>query len=389
MHKIIIMRTVKNPFVTGGYISEEYFCDRILESNEVIRTLTNGNNLAIISPRRMGKTGLIQHCFHQAEIKNNYYTFFIDIYATDTLKEFVYKLGKEIFDTFKPKGKQFLDGFFAMISSLRPAFKLDPMTGTPTFDIGIGEIHQADFTLEEIFKYLEAADQPCIVAIDEFQQIGQYPEKNIEAILRTHIQKCKNTSFIFAGSQRHLMQNIFFSSSSPFYQSVNLLQLEAISEENYIPFVRKHFSKDKKNVPAELVSKVYHLFEGHTWYIQNIFNELFSLTNENEICTSELAKEAIENKIDSYKPLFQSTLSLLPERQKEILYAIAKEGEAIAVTSGAFIKKHGLISQSSVQAAVRQLLDKEIITFENNVYQVYDRFFGLWLINLYGTGWKW
>jgi len=185
------------------------------------------------------------------------------------------------------------------------------------------------------------------------------------------------------------MQNIFFSSSSPFYQSVNLLQLEAISEENYIPFVRKHFSKDKKNVPAELVSKVYHLFEGHTWYIQNIFNELFSLTNENEICTSELAKEAIENKIDSYKPLFQSTLSLLPERQKEILYAIAKEGEAIAVTSGAFIKKHGLISQSSVQAAVRQLLDKEIITFENNVYQVYDRFFGLWLINLYGTGWKW
>jgi len=171
------MRTVKNPFITGGYVSEEYFCDRVEEGKEVIRALINGNNLAIISPRRMGKTGLIEHCFHQSDLKNHNYTFFIDIYATDTLKEFVYKLGKEIFDTLKPKGKHFIDGFFSMISSLRPAFKLDSTTGTPTFDIGIGEINQAVFTLEEIFKYLEAADQHCIVAIDEFQQIGKYPEK--------------------------------------------------------------------------------------------------------------------------------------------------------------------------------------------------------------------
>ena len=383
------MRTVTNPFITGGYVPEEYFCDRVQESKEVIRTLSNGNNLAIISPRRMGKTGLIEHCFHQPEIRDHYYTFFIDIYATDTLKEFVYKLGKEIFDTLKPKGKQFLDGFFSMISSLRPAFKLDSATGSPTFDIGIGEIHQAAFTLEEIFKYLEAADRQCVVAIDEFQQIGKYPEKNIEAILRTHIQKCKNTSFIFAGSQRHLMQNIFFSSSRPFYQSVSLLQLDAISEEEYIRFVRKHFANDKKDISAELVCKIYQLFEGHTWYIQNIFNELFSLTEENETCSFALAQEAIANKIDSYRPLYQSTLSLLPERQKEILYAIAKEGKASGITSGPFIKKHGLLSQSSVQTAVKQLLDKEIITSEENVYQVYDRFFGLWLANLYGTGWKW
>lgn len=383
------MKTLKNPFVTGGYVSGEYFCDRVHESKEVIRTLTNGNNLAIISPRRMGKTGLIQHCFHQEEIRNHYYTFFIDIYATDSLKEFVYKFGKEIFDTLKPKGKQFIEIFFTMISSLRPAFKLDSTTGTPTFDIGLGEINQAEFTLEEIFKYLESADQHCIVAIDEFQQIGKYPETNIEAILRTHIQECKNTSFIFAGSQRHLMQNIFFSSSRPFYQSVSLLQLETINEDEYVHFVRKHFSNDQKEIPDELVKKIYHLFEGHTWYIQNIFNELFSLTDENEICTLELAQEAIENKIDSYRPLYQSTLSLLPERQKEILYAIAKEGKANAITSGGFIKKHGLLSQSSVQTAVKQLFDKEIITSENNVYQVYDRFFGLWLANLYGTGWKW
>ncbi len=382
------MRKILNPFITSGYVSDDYFCDREVESKELIKTIINGNNLAIISPRRMGKTGLIQHCFHQPEISQNYYCFFIDIYATNNLKEFVFKLGKEIFETLKPNGKKFVDSFFSIISSLRPAFKLDTLTGLPTFDIGIGEIAEAAISLEQIFKYLESADKPCLVAIDEFQQIANYSENNIEAVLRTHIQHCKNTSFIFAGSQRHLMQNIFFSSSRPFYQSVSLLELKEIDEQVYIEFVKKHFNQENKVISDKLVSAVYNLFEGHTWYIQNVFNELYAITDNGETSTLELAQEAIENRIASYEPLFYSTLSLLSERQKEMLYAVAKEGKATAITSALFIKKHGLLSSSSAQTATKQLLDKEIITSEKNVYQVYDRFFGLWLTTVFGTGYR-
>jgi AAA+ ATPase superfamily predicted ATPase len=360
----------------------------VKESTQLIKTITNGNNLAIISPRRMGKTGLIQHCFYQPKISQHYNCFFIDIYATNNLKEFVFMLGKEIFETLKPNGKKFLDSFFSVISSLRPAFKLDTLTGAPTFDIGIGEISEPAFSLDQIFKYLEAADKPCLVAIDEFQQIANYSENNIEAVLRTHIQHCKNTSFIFAGSQRHLMQNIFFSHSRPFYQSVSLMQLNAIDEPVYTEFVQHHFNNDDKVISNELVSIVYRLFEGHTWYIQHIFNELYVLTGKGETCTLELIQESVKNKIAAYEPFFLSTLSLLSERQKEILYAIAKEGKATAVTSATFIKKHGLLSSSSVQTAIKQLLDKEIITSENNVYQVYDRFFGLWLTTVFGTGYR-
>jgi len=226
------------------------------------------------------------------------------------------------------------------------------------------------------------------VAIDEFQQIANYSENNIEAVLRTHIQHCKNTSFIFAGSQRHLMQNIFFSSSRPFYQSVSLLQLKAINEQLYIDFVKKNFSRENKEISDELVSLVYRLFDGHTWYIQNVFNELYFLIENGEDCTLELVQEAVENKIASYEPLYSGTLSLLSERQKEMLYAIANEGKATAINSASFIKKHGLLSSSSVQTAVKQLLDKEIITSENNIYQVYDRFFGLWLTTVFGTGYR-
>ena len=377
---------MKNPFIVSGYVSPEYFCDREKESTEFIRKVTNGNHLVLTSPRRMGKTGLITHCFRQPEMAENFYTFFVDIYATSSLKEFVFKLGKEIFETLKPKGKRFVEQFFSVISSLRPAFKLDETTGVPIFDIGIGEIRAAEFTLEEIFKYLETAGKPCLVAIDEFQQIEKYPEKNIEATLRTYIQHCNNATFVFAGSQRHLMQNIFFSSSRPFYQSAAILTLEVIDEAVYTEFANRLFIQNKKQVSTGLIRKIYQLFEGHTWYMQAICNELFSLLNENEPCTEDKLFSAIKSRIYSYENLFLNTLNLLPERQKELLYAIAKEGKAKMLTSGAFVKKHGLHSQGSVQTSAKQLLEKEIITQEKNLYWVYDRFFGLWLSDVFGRG---
>lgn len=376
----------RNPFIIGGYVSPEYFCDRRVESNEILTAILNTRNTTIISPRRMGKTELIQHCFHFPEIKKDFHSFFIDIYSTGSLKEFVFMLGKEIFDTLKPKGKKFIDNFFNVISSLRPAFKLDPFTGTPTFDIGIGEIIKPEYSLEQIFTYLESADKPCVVAIDEFQQIAKYPEKNIAAILRTHIQKCNNTTFIFAGSQRHMMQNIFFSPSRPFYQSVSLINLGPIELKEYRKFIIRHMKNGNKIISNELIERVYNLFEGHTWYLQNIFHRLYSIMEKGEECTIQIIEHCIRSTVNSFEPMFEGTLSLLPERQKEVIYAIAKEGKAKEVTSSLFIRKHGLKSSSTVQSALRQLVEKEFITRENDIYIVYDRFFGLWLAEKFGTG---
>lgn len=381
-------RQLRNPFVISGYISPEYFCDRAAESRELIAAMLNGRNMAVISPRRMGKTGLIEHCFRNTEIEREYNAFFVDIYATGNLKEFVFFFGKQIFEAHKSKGEKFLDKFFQTVSSLRPAFKLDPVTGAPSFEIGIGEIRQPEYSLEQIFAWLESADKPCIVAIDEFQQITKYPEKNIEAILRTHIQRCKNTTFVFAGSQRHMMQNIFFSASRPFYQSVSLLYLEAIELNEYISFVGRHFSKAGKTIPEEVIGRIYALFEGHTWYLQNIFHRLFTGVEPGEEVTLAMADQSLRATVDSYKKLFQETINLLSERQREMLYAVAKDGRATEISSGAFVSRHALVSPSSAQTAARQLLEKEILTKEDNAYMVYDRFMGLWLSEVYGMGYN-
>lgn len=378
----------RNPFIIGGYVSPEYFCDREKESDEILTAILNGRNTAVISPRRMGKTGLIQHCFHFREIKKEYNSFFIDIYSTGSLKEFVFMLGKEIFDTLKSKGKQFIENFFSVITSLRPAFKLDPFTGLPVFDIGIGEIVKPEYSIEQIFAYLESSDKPCVVAIDEFQQVAKYPEKNIEAVLRTHIQRCVNTTFIFAGSQRSMMQQIFFSPSRPFYQSVSLINLHSIELSEYQKFIIRHMKKDGKKIDKELIERVYTLFEGHTWYIQNIFHRLYSIMEQGEECTLPMVEKCVRNTVNSFEPMFEGIIALLSNRQKEVIFAIAKEGKAKEATSSLFVRKHGLKSASTVQSALRQLIEKEFVTKEDDAYIVYDRFLGLWLAEKFGTGYS-
>lgn len=370
---------LKNPFIISGYLSPYYFCDREEESKKLIRYVTNGRNVAIISTRRMGKTGLIRHCYQNSEIKDRYHTFFIDIYSTGSLRELVFALGKEIYEELKPKGSKFLDQFFSVITSLRAGFRLDRDTGEPSFEIGIGDIQEANTTLDEIFRYLEQANKPCIVAIDEFQQIEHYAETNVEAVLRSKIQHCKNTWFIFAGSQHHIMSNLFQSPARPFYQSVSMMHLDCISLDKYKEFVSMHFEANNRHVEPDIIDKVYEKFEGHTWYLQIMFNELFSLTPEDENCSISMFNDALTNLISAQEFTYQEILSRLPEKQKEILIAISKEGKASAVTSGDFVRKYKLQTPSSVQSALRYLIEKDLVTQEKNVFQVYDRFFGIWI----------
>lgn len=371
--------SIVNPFVVGRYVSDRYFCDRQKETAFLIKQIENGRNVALISPRRMGKTGLIQHCFNQPRLKDDYYTFFVDIYATTSLAEFVYLLGKAIYEELKPKKVAWTDRFFQIISSLRVGFKLDAMTGEPSFDIGLGDIQAPLTTLDEIFQYLELADKPCLVAIDEFQQIGSYEEKNVEALLRTKIQQCKQTMFIYAGSQRHVISNMFNSSSKPFYQSAISMGLEPIPLDAYTDFAIRMFEERGKHVEAALVEEVYRLFDGCTWFMQMMMNELFALTGHDELCGMDKLDTAWKNVIQMQEGSYKDQLSRLAPKQKQVLQAIAKEGIASSITSSAFIKKYNLPSASSVQSAIKPLLKYDLVTQEEGRYRVYDYFFAEWL----------
>jgi len=367
-----------NPFVTKGYAGAEYFCDRVQETKQLVELTTNGNNMALISPRRVGKTDLILHCFQQPEIRDKYYTFHIDIYATTSLREFVNVFGRAILDGLKPKGKVVWERFLDVLRSLRSEITYD-VNNFPTWSLGLGDIEHPATTLDEIFEYLGKADRPCLVAIDEFQQIARYTDApNIEASLRTYIQKCINATFIFSGSKRHLMGEIFTSPSRPFYQSVLIMNLRPISVEKYTEFAQMQFQRFGKSIDSAVVENIYNRFEAVTSCVQRMLNVLFLKTLPGRRCTVDMVDGAVGYILDMFNETYADLLDRMPEKQREVFVAIAREGKATGVTSKAFVKKHHLQTVSVVTAAIRGLLDKDFIMQDKNTYMVYDPFFALW-----------
>lgn len=372
------MKIEINPFITSGYAGPEYFCDRVQETQDIIDLLTNGNNLALISPRRLGKTDLLRHCFSQRQIQEHYYTFIIDIYSTNSLAEMADRMGKTILESLKPKGRRVWESFLNVMSSIKSSITFDSF-GMPSWSVGIGDIHNPSATLDEIFRYLQQADKPCLVAIDEFQQILKYGDNQVEAAMRTHIQYCSNAHFVFSGSQRHLMGSIFTSPARPFYQSVTIINLYPIALDKYSEFCHKQFALGNKSLDDDLIEQIYNEFEGVTFYLQKVMNILYMRTPENGNCSTDELQPAIDYIIDFTAGIYQDLIYQLPEKQLIVLRAISQDCKANQIKSGAFVKKHALVSASSVNSAVRALMDKDLVTQDQGYYQVYDKFLAIWL----------
>lgn len=370
----------ENPFVTNGYAGPEYFCDRIQETKTLTDFLTNGNNMALMSPRRLGKTDLVKHCFQQPAISDNYYTFVIDIYATESFRDFVYAFGKSILETLKPKGRRVWEGFLNVLSSIRSDISFD-INGNPVWGLGVGALSPPHTTLDEIFSYLRTADKHCLVAFDEFQQIIYYKDdKNVEAALRTQIQGCNNASFVFSGSQRHLMSEMFLSPSRPFYQSVVPMSLYPIPLERYWAFVEPLFALNGgRHITYQVVEEIYNRFFGVTANIQRIMNLLYMQTPSGRQCTPEMIEPAIKTYLQMSSEAYATLLRQMPEKQRNVFLAIAAERRVKNISSGKFVHKYRLPSVSSVVSAVKGLLEKDFITCEKDEYFVYDHFFQLWL----------
>ena len=379
-----IMVKILNPFFTSPIIPDEYFCDREAESKRLVKLLVNGNNVVLISPRRMGKTGLIRHIYASEEIAGRYNTFFVDILHTTSLRELAFAMSKEVFNTLKPQGKKILDEFLTMFRSLNLSLDYNPASGLPEFSLHLGDIVRPEATLEEIFQYLEKSSRPCILAIDEFQQVREYSDDtNVEALLRSLIQKTTNCRFIYSGSSSRIMSDMFTSSKRPFYNSADIMSLERIDRDVYTSFAVSKFSEFGRRIEPEEVYRVYDMFDGYTYYLQRVMNEVFSNVAEGGLAEREIIDSSIDLILQSNSISYRELLSTLKDKQKQVLVAIAKEGSASEVTSGNFIWKYSLPTASSIQNALRKLTECEIVHRNNGTYTVYDKFLALWLKETY------
>ncbi len=365
-----------NPFLISGYHSPFFFCDRKKETENILNALYNERNLTLIAPRRMGKTGLIRHSFHILKEQNpEISTFYMDIFATQSLRDFTLLFANTILGQLDSSSQKALNRIGEIIRSCRPPLTFDPISGSPKVSIEI-EDNKEESTLKEIFEYLATSEKRCYIAIDEFQQITEYPEKGVEALLRSYIQFLPNVNFIFAGSKNHVMQEMFTSTKRPFYQSTQIISLDKIEQDEYSNFAIEHFKKRNTQLSKEVFDFIYQKYEGHTWYLQYILNRLYSYNRDIDM---QIVSYAIEEIISELSYSYIDLTRAYSTGNTRLLKAIASEGCVKEVLSGNFIKKHNLIAASSVNSSLKKLLDKELVYLSSEGYIIYDRFMSDWL----------
>lgn len=370
-----------NPFLIYGYHSPEYFCDRVDETQKLISALRNGRNVTLMSPRRMGKTGLIKNAFCQMQQSNKEVAcFYMDIYSTKNLQGFVSLFANTVLGKIDSLTDKVSSGISSFFKTLRPVLSSDPISGALTASVDF-KPQQAQSTLAEIFEYLSKSEKECYVAIDEFQQITEYPEnEGMEGLLRSYIQFCPNVHFVFSGSQQHLMSAIFDSPHRPFFRSTQKMTLGVIDEKKYYQFAAEWMSKAGITLPQEIFNYLYERFEGHTWYVQYLLNRIYetAVPQVSKDVVDECLTEIIKSESDDFARLYR----LLTNNQAQLLRAIADEGAVTAINATAFITAHHLKGTSSINKALEALIDKEYVYASGHGYIVYDRFMGLWLQTL-------
>lgn len=274
--------------------------------------------------------------------------------------------------------------FIAAIASLRPKVSFDALTGNPELSLDVSSDQIKENTIQDILYFLDAQQVPIVVAIDEFQQILKYPEKNTEAMLRATMQQVKNLRFIYSGSDQHLMHELFQSAKRPFFASCTPMYLHKIDKQIYADFIQHLFASRKRTISPDATALILELTFVHTYYTQSlchhIFQKGFKKINNEEVYHTlyEILKE--------YEPYYYQVRNLLTDAQWQLLRAMAVETSITHPYNAEFIKKHRLQSSASVKRSLDALLHKELVyghqAQQQTEYAVYDKFMLHWLSRL-------
>ena len=361
-----------NPFITVGYFGPDYFCDRKKETEKLLSAVRNDSNVTLMAPRRYGKTGLIHNFFHF--LPKEYIPVYLDIYSTKNLTDFARTFAGAVTSagdsSFEKAGKMVAQFF----KSCRPTITPQE-SGLPKFSFDLIP-SEAEPTLKEAFEYLKNRDQRMVIAIDEFQQISEYPESGTEALLRSLIQEVPWVRFVFAGSRHHLMGEMFLSAKHPFYNSTDILSLKAIDRNEYAAFAGNFFTADGKAFDREAFFLLYDRFDGVTWYVQRVLKELWN--SADGFVSAAQIDEVVKELVADRELTFADLLGSQNDVAKKLLYAIARERAVKEPNAAEFLSRYSL-SASSVRSALADLVARDVIYRSERGYIVYDRLLGEWL----------
>ena len=375
---------MENPFIIKSYESKELFCDREEELQLMLRNCINSTDMTLISQRRMGKTGLILRLFDELkDTRPEIHTVYFDIFASRNIDDFIKLMAEATMKAF-PSKTSIGEKLLTFIKSLRPQLSFDNITGEPQLQIAYQTAHEKEYTLRGIFDFLDSQNEHIVIAIDEFQQIRDYPEQNMEALLRTYIQQTHNLTFIFCGSKKRMMADIFANEKKPFYNSTSFVSLDKISEESYSAFIRQLFNERQRSITDEALQFILEWTRRHTYYTQQLCHTVFA--NEKEAVTIDEVKKACEQLMKQGEAVYLQYRQMLTDKQWDYLIAVAKEGSVQQITSSAFLKTHKIGTPSVSRRLADALCDKGLlnddVAINGTTYTLSDVFLSHWMERL-------
>ena len=365
-----------NPFLIRGYAGPEYFCDRISETRQLVSAISNGRDVTLVAPRRYGKTGLVHNALRFLE--KDHATVYLDIFAIEDITSFVQAFAAAVLGRLDSPSERVGRKLISFFRSCRPT--MTPQEdGTFEFSFNLAP-SQAKSTLKDTFDYIASRKRKVVIAIDEFQQIREFPEKGVEALLRSYIQFLPNAHFIFAGSRKHMMDAMFVSPKGPFYMSTQLMALGPIDAKKYGDFAAAFFRGGRRTFNPEAFRHLYDRFDGITWYVQAILNRIW--THGGGLDSAKQVDDTVDELVLEAEPFYFDLLRSQTSAEQSILKAVGREGTAESISAGDFIRRNALPAASTVRSAAAKLRERDLLYRTDAGYTIYDRFFGAWLKRL-------
>lgn len=368
----------ESPFIYGTTVSEHAFTDREIESLKLQSNLLNGINTTIISPRRWGKSSLVEKVITDINKRDKTTkTVCIDLFAVDSEEEFLETFARE---TIKASSSKWED----WLSTGREFFqKLIPK-------LSVGVDPNSDFSLSFDWKELkknsdEVLNLPetianskklkFIICLDEFQNLASFNDYlSFEKKLRAYWQRHKSVTYCLYGSKRHMMTDIFNNPSKPFYRFGDIMLLNKIDKQKWVQFICVGFEATNKHINEKIAEKIPLLMKNHSWYVQQLSHYIWNLT-ENEATTTEF-NAGLKELINANYPLYQNEVENLSQTQLNLLKAVAKSETQF--TSTVVMQKYALGTPRNVSKNKSILINADIIHEIDGKYEFVDPAFELW-----------
>lgn len=362
----------KNPFYYGGMASKEHFCNRTNEIKELQNDIQAGLNVLIYAPRRFGKTSLVLNTL--AKTPNIKYIF-LDLMHISTIDEFI----NHYFNAFArtlPQPTDKIISFFKQALHIKPNINVSfDANANPTFSLAL-QSEDKKQSLQEVLDaplYFAEKGQKIVVIFDEFQEISTLGmETSLRAILQHHTDKI---AYIFMGSKKSLLEQMFLDKKRPFYKSVKRFELKEIKESAWQEFIQSKFTQKGKEIKTHFISQICAITKGFAYYTQQFAYELFSQTQQE--VDENVFKESLRIILEREEDLFETQWDALTLNQKKTLkIIIQKQGKALY--DEAILAKYEL-KAPSLQASLKALQEKDLIDKSKEGFYFTDPLFEYWL----------